>query len=153
MAKKKTSPEVMFNKYKELYPVMKYNEYFLFNYGAELIVAQRYNEAIAILTEALPYINDTDIHIYLGRAYLETGNLQEAERCFRHALHIVPTKLFPKYNLIKLYRNTNRETEAIKEAKEIMEMKTKVETDISISIKHEMQVFLLEKKVNFSVAN
>ena len=131
--------------YAELYPVMKYNKYFLFNYGAELTLMKKYDEAVGILNETLPYLNDADVYLYLGHAYEETGQLGKAEECYLHAGYIVPSKLFPKYSLVKVYQKTNNEKKAVELAKEISEMNVKVETDIARNIKKEMNDYLLDK--------
>lgn len=145
--KQTNGPSVTYKSYQELYPTMKYNKYFLFNYGAEFVVMKRFKESIPILNEALQYINDTDIYIYLGHAYDETGDLKEAEKCFKNAQYIVPSKVFPKYNLVKLYVKMNREADAISTAQEIVQMDVKIETDIALSIRHEMEEFLNTRNI------
>ena len=64
--KKRASTEQTYSKLAELNSILKYNKYFLFNYGAELIVMKKYEEGIQKLNEAKKFINDVDIHIYLG---------------------------------------------------------------------------------------
>lgn len=128
--------------YFDLYPVMKYNKYFLFNYGTEMIVRGKYEKGVKILSEVLPVLNDTDIHIYLGHAYEQLGQLNKAEEHFKKATFIVPSKFFPKYNLVKLYGKMNRTREAIALASEITTMKVKIKSPLIESIQNEMQLFL-----------
>ncbi len=134
-----------YKNYGDLYPVMKYNKYFLFNYGAELSIMKRYEEAIEVLNEAMPYLNDVDVNLYLGHAYEETEQWNEAEKCYKQASYIVPFKFFPKYSLAKLYIKMKKENEAVQVAKEIVEMDVKVESELVNNIKREMQDYLFGK--------
>jgi O-antigen ligase len=137
-------PEILYKKYNELMPVMSYNKYFMFNFGTELIVAGNYEKGIRVLNETLPRLNDSNIYIYLGKAYFETGQYQKAENCFEHAYNIVPTKIFPLYNLVKVYQKTNRPQKALNLAGTIIEMGEKVKTDIGNGILLEMRKYVEE---------
>ncbi len=124
--------------YRRLYPVLKYNQFFLFNYGAELTLMKKYDESIKILKETELRLNDTDFYIYLGDSYENKGNFAEAEKCYRKAMHIIPSKFYPKYRLVKLYLKTGRQPEAVNLAKEILNMKIKVQSEIVDTIIREM---------------
>jgi O-antigen ligase len=134
-----------YKNYKELYPVMQYNKYFLFNFGAELSLMQRYEKSIQTLNGTLVYLNDVDVYDYLGHSYQESGQLEQAEKCFLHASYIVPSKFFPKYNLVKLYVLMKKDKEAIALAEEIVQMKVKVPSELVTKIKTEMMNFLTLK--------
>jgi O-antigen polymerase len=125
--------------YQELYPKLKYNQFFLFNYGAELSLMQKYDESINILKEAEVRLNDADFSIYLGSSYENSGNLKEAENCFLEATYKMPMKFFPKYKLVNIYMKTGRKAEAVKLAKELLAMKVKIPSQTIDIIKEEMK--------------
>ena len=58
-------------------------------------------------------------YIYLGDSYENTGNLAEAEKCHWQAMHIIPSKFYPKYRLVKIFLKTNQEEMAVNMANEI----------------------------------
>ncbi len=130
-------------RYEKLLPVMKYNDYFLYNYGSELIVAEQYGEGVAVLEGLLMKLNDSNIYTYIGYAYFQMGNYDKAEFSFFNALHIVPSKIFPRYYLVKVYERQGRATDAIEMAKDILKMGEKVPTAIGNSIMLEMKDFLM----------
>ncbi len=136
--------DAMASRYQKLVPVMQYNKYFMYNYGAELVYAQRYKKGIHILEQTLPRLNDSNLYIYLGLAYFELGNYSKAEECFEHASNIVPTKIFPLYNLVKVYRKTQRDKEALSLAKRIVSEGEKVQTSVGDKVILEMKKYIAE---------
>jgi O-antigen polymerase len=141
--RKRVNSNEAFEAYQSLYTTLSSNKYFLYNYGAELVAAKKYKEGIEILNEDLDRLNDVDIYTYLGHAYDETQQYKKAEESFTHASNIVPSKFFPKYNLVKLYIKTGREKKADSLAKKILQMRIKVESDMVNSIRKEMSEFLI----------
>jgi tetratricopeptide (TPR) repeat protein len=132
--------------YQNLYPDLKYNQFFLFNYGAELSLMKRYEESARILKEAEPRLNDADFYIYLATDYESLGKMDDAEASYTKAMNIMPAKLFPRYRLVGVYMNTGRKDQAIKMAKSILDMKVKVQSPVTDAIRQEMSEFL--KKQN-----
>lgn len=125
--------------YEHLYPVLHYNQYFLFNYGAELSVLGNYNRSLEILNEAEPRLDDSDEYIYLGNSYEGNGDLNTALNCFKKASLIMPIKFYPKYRLAKIYQRMGKTQDAITMAKQILSMPVKVPSDVIMSIRNEMQ--------------
>jgi O-antigen polymerase len=125
--------------YEKLYPVLKYNQYFLFNYGAELSVMGKYTRSIEILREAESRIDDSDEYIYLGNSYEGIGDLNSAMQCYKKASLIMPIKFYPKYRLAKLYVKMGQSQEAVRLAKNILGMPVKVQSEVISGILGEMQ--------------
>jgi O-antigen ligase len=125
--------------YGTLYPVLNYNRYFLFNYGAELSVTGDYAKSIELLREAEPRLNDVDLYIYLGNSYAGLGDMNNAVQCFRKASLIVPVKFYPKYRLVKIYLSLDEHEKAFALAREILAMEVKIPSGIVTSIRNEMQ--------------
>lgn len=134
------------DKFAELYPVLKYNPLFLFNYGASLNMYQEYAKSITIMNEANWYLHNSDTYSYLGNSYKAINDLLRAEKMFLQASHIVPHKFYPKYELATIYLATNRKEQAIAMAKHILNMKVKVNTPLVVQIKEEMKVLLEESE-------
>ncbi len=126
-------------KYEELYPILNYNHYFLFNYGAELSVMGKYQQSVELLREAEPRLNDVDLYIYLGNSYVGLGDLENAAFCFKKASLIVPVKFYPRYRLVKIYLALNEQEQALELARDILGMKVKIPSDIITNIRNEMQ--------------
>lgn len=78
----------------------------------------------------------------IGNFYYRTGNMELAEKYFCQATDMIPTRLLPKYYLWKLLNEQNREDEAVKMAKIIMEQPIKVENTTTLRIRQEVKTSL-----------
>ena len=76
---------------------------------------------------------------YIGNFYYEAGELKLAEKYFRQAANMIPTRLLPKYYLWRLLVAQNRDEEASAMATIIMTQRTKVENTTTIRIKQEVK--------------
>jgi HEPN domain-containing protein len=130
--------------YQRIYPVMKYNAHFLFNYGAELSVLAKYVESNEILEEAEKRLNHTDLLVYKGINYESLNETQKAIESFNKAALIVPHKLYPKYRLFALYHNLGDFNKAKEMAKDIMKTDVKIENQISKSIKEQADKYITQ---------
>jgi O-antigen ligase len=128
--------------YERLYEVLNYNQFFLFNYGAELVVMQKYKRSIEVLEETKDRLNDSDFYIYLGSSYEGVGEIQKAKECFEQAYRIVPIKFYPRYREILIHQNLGEMDIAYTQAKELLAIPTKVDSDIVTTIKTEMNSFV-----------
>jgi O-antigen ligase len=90
--------------YEDAYPYLKSNGDFLYNYGAEACLAGNYKLAIDLLTRASKYNSFSNLFVYLGDAYAATGHYDLAERNYLHGIYIAPSHIFPKFQLIQLYK-------------------------------------------------
>jgi len=90
--------------YENAYPWLKSNGDFLYNYGAEACLAGQYNLAINLLTRAKKYNSFSNLFVYLGDAYAAAGHYGLAEKNYLHAIYIAPSHIFPKFQLIQLYK-------------------------------------------------
>lgn len=99
-------------------------------------------EGIITLEKVLPRLNDSNIYTYIGHAYMELGQIEKAEQYFKHASHIVPSKIYPLYKLVKTYQKKNQKEKAIQLAQKIISMGEKVETKVGRNVINEMNEFL-----------
>jgi O-antigen ligase len=128
--------------YEGLYPVLRYNPYFLFNYGAELSLMGEYNKSIKILKEAETGMNNADLYIYLGNSYTGINDLDKAANCFQKASDLMPIKFYPKYRLVKIFIQKGEIEKAKSLAREIIEMKVKIPSEVIKGIRKEMEELL-----------
>ncbi len=131
--------------YENIFDDLKYNQFFLFNYGAELTVMGEYQKSIDVLKTAEGRINDSDYFIYLGSSYEGIGDYTSALECFDQSSYIMPVKFYPIYRMVLLYRKTGENEAAKMLAKKILDMPIKVESDIVSNIRSEMSQFLQEQ--------
>lgn len=134
--------QVALGKYDKIYPVLRYNSNFLYNYGAELSVIGQYEHSIKILKECSLRLNDADVYTYLGNSYENLGKLNEAEQAYIQASNIIPHKLYPKYRLVYVYAKANEIDKAVEMAGVVLNTKPKIESSITEIIKKDMQTFL-----------
>lgn len=65
--------EEVLTDYARLYPFMRENPLFLYNYGAELHVAGLWTASLSILTECVRGLNDMDVQMLLADNYSRLG--------------------------------------------------------------------------------
>lgn len=128
--------------YAKLHPFMKENPLFLYNYGAELHEIGRWQESASILLEGINRLNDTDVQMLLADNYLKMENYRDAEDSFLLASQMCPNRFLPLYNLVKLYEQTGRQTEALRLAAEIVRKPVKVPSYTIEKIKKDMSEYI-----------
>jgi O-antigen polymerase len=132
------------SRYRKLLPLLAYNGEFLFNYGALLVEGGRPADGEKILRKALLSFNHIDLHLYLGNAYKMMGKFEAAKASYSHASQMIPTRFYPKYQLVLLYKDFQDTARAKKTAQEIVDMDIKVPSPLVDQIRQEMKTFLAE---------
>lgn len=125
-----------------MYPVLSYDPYFLYNYGAVLTLNQEYKQAIEILNKAKLKLNDYDVHFYLGICYKELNLNNKAIYYFTKASLLIPSRFYPKYMLVKIYEKTGNRNKMLELANDILLMNPKVNSDIIMQMKKEMKILI-----------
>jgi O-antigen polymerase len=139
--------EEMLPEYRKLYlSGLKRNPFFLYNYGAELNVAGKFDESIAILNECKKRFNDYDLQMLMADNYEALGKHGDAERHLKTAAAMCPVRFMPLYELAKLYEATRCHGKAIALAKTILNKRVKVPSPTVNAIKNEMRQ-LIEAEV------
>ncbi len=131
--------------YKGMYPLLKRNPYFLYNYGVELSSNEYYEESIIVLEEANKLFTNSDILVYLADDYKAINNYEKAEELYKLAIYMVPKKFIPKYALMQLYVDTGNCNEAAFWAKQILETTIQVNSAEVDLIKKEAYDVLKER--------
>jgi O-antigen ligase len=128
--------------YAKLYPRLKHNPFFLYNYGAELATAEKYAESTAILNECEVRLTNYDMQLLLATNDKKTGKLKKAEQRYIHAANMIPDRFWPLYQLVKLYKKQHKAQEAHRVASHIVHKEVKIPSNTVASIKYRMNQFI-----------
>jgi len=137
----------MLPEYKKLYSTsLKQNPFFLYNYGAELNVAGKFDTSIEILTECKKRFNDYDLQMLLADNYYQKGEVERAIEVYKYASNMVPCRFLPLYNQFEIYKETAQYSDAAKCANDIASKKIKVPSYTIRSIKAQAENYLKESE-------
>ncbi|HOT14822.1 MAG TPA: O-antigen ligase family protein [Bacteroidales bacterium] len=126
--------EQMLPQYEKLYPFLKHNEYFLYNYGAELNIAKQYDKSIIILKECQKFYNDYDLQMLLADNYFQIGDTINAIRIYCCAENMIPCRFLPLYCQMEIYEKNGKKNKVNEIARKIVEKEIKVKSAIVESI-------------------
>lgn len=90
--------------YKKANEGLQHDGAFLYNYGAEAMLANESQLAIRLLSRATLFCDASQLYVYRGQAYLQEGASDLAVADFRKAYAIVPSLLYPRYLLWKVFK-------------------------------------------------
>lgn len=136
------------HEYAILYPLLKDNYRFLFEYGHALNKSGQYKKSNDILMEGVPLSSDPMFYNIIGNNYLMLREYHHAEDSYKQAFNILPNRLYPLYLLMKLYITINDTNEAVKMAEKIISFKVKVKSSATSNMKTEAKDIILKYKKN-----
>ena len=143
MSSLRGNTEKMLPEYRKLYlAFLKRNPFFLYNYGAELNVAGKFDKSIDILTECKKRFNDYDLQMLMADNYCKKGEIEKAIQAYQHASNMIPCRFLPIYQLFKIYREKDQKEIAVKYANEIVDKKVKISSFTVNSIVSEAKKYL-----------
>lgn len=120
--------EAFINDYYELKPLEMDNASFLFDFGKTLREAKRYNDSNAVFRQGTQVCSDPMFWVLIGNNYRDMQCYQEAEEAYKKAFAIMPNRLYPLYQLMGLYEETE-DVEALRRtAREIMALQPKIKS-------------------------
>jgi tetratricopeptide (TPR) repeat protein len=125
--------------YDRLYAYLNRNGLFLYNHAAELHEVKEYEKSLSVFDLGVKYYNDMDVQMLLADNYKELGRHNEAEKHFKLASAMCPNRFMPLYQLVLLYKETNRNEDALKVAQQILDKKVKIPSSTVNAIKNEMR--------------
>jgi tetratricopeptide (TPR) repeat protein len=128
--------------YEKINGILKNDGIFHFYYGSALAMMQQYEASIEELNASILTSSNPNSYILLGNGYKEIGKNEEAKQAYLTVINMVPSKLYPKYLMVKLLISMEEYEEAKKWAREILSTKEKVPTTAAKEIKHEMEQFI-----------
>lgn len=111
--------------YSILYPYLKSDATFLFEYGQCLSKMELYEKSNKILQEGLCRSSDPMFLNILGKNYQRLGRYQLAEKMLYKAHYRIPHKIYPLYLLMLLYKEQQNKQNMLSMAYCIVYKKTK----------------------------
>src|SRR5690554_1902557 len=124
--------EPAINLYRELYPDLENEGWFLQFAGKSLSLNQQYKESAEMLERALYFSSDPAIFTTLGLDYTIYGidedpsKAARAEWLLSHVKYISPYKYYPRYLLAQHFYHTGQVEKAIAEAEQLLNIVPKV---------------------------
>ena len=128
--------------YAQLYPLLKDNPRFLFEYGHSLHKTERYVQSNAILKEGAKLSSDPMFYNVVGNNYKGIGDYIQAEESYLYAFEILPNRIYPLYLLMKLYMESNQKEKAYLKAQQIVDFSPKIDSPAAREMKREANALL-----------
>ncbi|MCL1974076.1 MAG: O-antigen ligase family protein [Bacteroidetes bacterium] len=114
--------------YAALYPNLKDNPRFLFEYGHALNKTERFVPSNAVLKEGALMSSDPMFYNVMGNNYKGLGDFVHAEEAYKFAFDILPNRLYPLYLLMKLYMETGQEEKVYEMAQKVVAFSPKIDS-------------------------
>lgn len=141
--------ESVIDDYTELYPVLNYEQKFVFEYGLMLNAVGQREKADSIFVRGLELSCDPMFYNVRGRNYHEMGEYDKAEDCYVHSTWLLPERIYPYYLLTKLYADSvNYQPEKMRRAaKAVLEKEPKVHSMAIREMRAEVKKLIKEKEI------
>jgi tetratricopeptide (TPR) repeat protein len=108
-----------------LYPFFKTNGKFLVDMDERLLNIGDQKNAIKILEQSKQFYFSERTLLVLSEAYYEVGNIKMTIKTLEKLSNLIPSKFYPKYNLVKLYYKSGDTLMANRMANIILSMPVK----------------------------
>ena len=125
--------------YEEASPALQTNGLFLQMYGKALSMDEQHERSNEILLLAQQRFSSQIIYNTLGDNHKALKNYDEAEAAYIRSGQMIPSLVFPKYQLAKLYHESGQHHKAQQTAEEILNSSVKVESSATREIMNEMR--------------
>lgn len=134
----------MLPNYENLYPSMKKNALFLYNYGAELNYVRKYKESIIIMNECCKKLNDYDVQMIMADNYYHLNKIPEALAAYELAANMIPCRFLPLYFQLVVFKNSGDSENSKRVALEIIGKKIKIKSSVVEDIIKAAESYLKE---------
>ncbi|MBO8479285.1 MAG: CDC27 family protein, partial [Bacteroidetes bacterium] len=126
-----------------LYPAMRWNFRYLYDYGYALHKEGRFEEGIAVLSEGARISSDPMFHNIIGKCHEALGRYDAARDEYMTAHYMVPCRLYPLVLLMRMYAGRGMDAEAVSVGRRILEMpvnpKSRAMQDLRREVSREME--------------
>jgi O-antigen polymerase len=127
------------NKYGDAYPILAREGEFLALYGKALTMAKRYEQAVPVLLKAEQHFNSPVVQLALGNAYQAKKDIKKATEHYYRGWYMIPSRIYPKYLLAKMYWSEGETLLAKALATEVLNQPVKIVSPATQQIRNEMQ--------------
>jgi O-antigen ligase len=118
--------------YARLYPSLKANPSFMYNYGAWLHHNGYYGESLEILNECINSLDDYNVELLLADNYRQLGDIEKSIEKFEVANAMVPSRFLPLYHEMITYEGVGDYVNACRIARKIVNKPVKVQRSTSV---------------------
>jgi hypothetical protein len=125
--------------YDRLYTYLYRNGLFLYNHAAELHEVKEYEKSLSTFDLCIKYYNDYDVQMLFADNYKELKQYDRAEKHLRLAAAMCPNRFMPLYQMVLLYKETNRNEESLELAQQILDKEVKIPSSTVNAIKNDMR--------------
>jgi hypothetical protein len=123
------------NQYDKLWPRMKQNDLFLYNYAAEMNYRRQYSLSLDIAMKASSGWADYNLQLIMAHNYQQLRQYRDAEFHYRLASEMCPNRFLPLYGLLTTYEFSRENEKVLETAKAIIEKPVKVPSNTVDRIK------------------
>lgn len=113
---------------------------FLYNYAAVLCEAGELKQARGIITKCYQSFKDYDVCLLAANIHAEAKEIGQAEKYYKEAHLMVPSRIMPLYGLFQLYQRNEMQLKAQQEGKYVLNLGEKIPTETTKKLKR--RVFL-----------
>ena len=129
--------------YAEIYPELKYETHFVFDYATILKDDGQYAESNRVLKQGMKISCDPAFYNLTGINHQLMKDNAAAEIYFRKAADMVPNRLYPYYLLAKLYLEMGLFDKACQMAEIVLTKEPKVYSQAVIDMRKEMEKIMI----------
>ena len=131
----------------KLYDEWNGNPYFLYNYASELKNVELYKQSVNIFLHCESYINTYDLQMQLADNYYQMECWEEAERRYKLAQCMCPSRFLPLQGLLRVYVKSDNCILAERIALEIINKRIKIPSYTVNIIQEEARNYLRKKNI------
>ena len=131
----------------KLYDEWNGNPYFLYNYASELKNVELYKQSVNIFLHCESYINTYDLQMQLADNYYQMECWEEAERRYKLAQCMCPSRFLPLQGLLRGYVKSDNCILAERIALEIINKRIKIPSYTVSIIREEARNYLRKKNI------
>lgn len=124
--------------YANIYPALKADAFFLYNYACILRTKDDFNKAAVLLEQAVKIRSSYYLNIELGEVYAKQENYQAAMECWNIAADMIPSRFLPLYLMITLENKLGQKEKARLDAINFIRKEVKVENPEIDFMKYEI---------------
>ena len=129
--------EAFIDDYYELLPDEMDNPQFLFDFAKTLRECRRYRDSNAVLRMGTMVSADPMFYVLQGNNYRDEGFYDSAEKAYKKAFAVMPNRIYPLYQLMKLYQEKDDIVKSVEYATRITQFKEKISSPATEQMKKE----------------
>lgn len=129
----------------DLFPYFRYNPDIMYMHVQKGTMADGMDKS-DMLDEISFLCPDSEIYCWQGDDKMDKGDFDKAERFYRTAINMVPSRITPRYKLFKLYLSKGDTASAVSLGNEISSLKLKTGNTRSLRMKGEVMRIMEELK-------